>query len=168
LNAAYLHVAADALTSALAVVALLSAKYLDALWVDPVVAIAGVFLIGRWCWDLLSRTGRVLLDRQAPHGVRRQVIAAIEADGDSRVADLHLWSIGPGIHAAAITVIAHRPETADGYRALLPAAARVVHATIEVHTCPDHPPVGGAESGRIEAAVPSRSRAHGRSAIGGG
>jgi cation diffusion facilitator family transporter len=136
LRSAYLHVVADALTSVLAIAALLAGKYLDAVWVDPVVGVLGALLVGRWCWDLLSRTAAVLLDRQEDDAVGQAVIAAIEADGDARVADMHIWSIGPDIRAAALSVIAHAPKTPDAYRAALPPSAGIVHATIEVHACP--------------------------------
>lgn len=136
LRAAYLHVLADMLTSVLAIAALSAGKYLDALWLDPACGILGAVLVARWCRDLLGASAAVLLDRQAPAEVHQAVAAAIEAGGDARVADLHVWSIGPAIHAAAITVIAHAPRPPDAYRALLPDRARIVHATIEVQTCP--------------------------------
>ena len=138
LRAAYLHVVADLLTSVLAIAALLAAKLFDAVWADPLVGVLGAVVVGRWCWDLLADSIAVLLDRQASASVHQMVAIAIEADGDARVADLHIWSIGPGIHACALTVIAQAPRTPDGYRAALPQAARIVHATIEVHACTAH------------------------------
>ena len=41
LRAAYMHVLADALTSVLAIVALLSGRYLGLVWLDPVIGIVG-------------------------------------------------------------------------------------------------------------------------------
>jgi len=139
LRAAYLHVIADALTSLLAIFALLAGKFLGLDWLDPVIGIAGAILIARWSWGLLHQTARVLLDRQAPQEMREQVRAAIEGSGDdARLADLHLWSIGPGIYAAALAVVAGAPESPDAYRRRLPADLGLVHVTIEVQRCPQH------------------------------
>jgi len=135
LRAAYLHVLADALTSVLAIVALLAAKYLGFTWMDPIMGIVGAVLVARWSFGLLRTTSAVLLDRQGPTGIRDGVTRSIEADGDSRVADLHLWSIGPGVHAAEVTVVAHSPFTADEYRARIPRDLRLAHVSIEIHAC---------------------------------
>ena len=94
LKSAYLHVIADALTSVLAIVALLAAKYFGLVWMDPVVGVIGAVLVARWSYGLLGATSAVLLDRQAPEPLRQQVRHAIEAHGDTRVTDLHVWSIG--------------------------------------------------------------------------
>jgi Co/Zn/Cd efflux system component len=89
----------------------------------------------------LRDTGHVLLDRQAPEAMRERVRAAIEGSGDdARLADLHLWSIGPGIYAAALAVVAGTPEAPDAYRRRLPNGLGLVHVTIEVQCCPLHAP----------------------------
>lgn len=136
LTSAYLHVLADALTSLLAIVALLAAKYLGLVWMDPLMGIVGAVLVARWSYGLLRSSGQVLLDRQASEALTRGVRERIEADGDSRVTDLHVWSIGPGIHAVVLTVSAREPATADQYRARLPKHAGLVHVSIEVHRQP--------------------------------
>jgi len=105
LRSAYLHVLADALTSLLAIGALLAAKLLDAVWLDPAMGIVGAVLVTRWSLSLLRDTSRVLLDSQLPERSTERLRAVLEAQGGNRVADLHLWSIGPGIHAAAIVVV---------------------------------------------------------------
>ncbi|MBE0530119.1 MAG: CDF family Co(II)/Ni(II) efflux transporter DmeF [Rhodospirillales bacterium] len=139
LRAAYLHVIADALTSVLAIFALVAGKFLGFDWLDPLMGIAGAILVARWSWGLLRDTARVLLDRQAPRAMRNQVRAAIEGSGDdARLADLHLWSIGPGIYAAALAVVASAPEAPDAYRRRLPAGLGLVHVTVEVQHCPHH------------------------------
>lgn len=133
LRSAYLHVMADALTSVLAIVALLTARYLGSVWMDPAMGIVGAILVARWSWGLLRSTSRVLLDRQGPEDLRRKVTEQIEADGDSRVAELHIWSIGPRIWAAEMVVVAHRPGAPDEYRKRIPEKLGIAHAAIEVH-----------------------------------
>ena len=132
LRAAYLHVMADALTSVLAIVALLCAKYFGWNWMDPIMGIVGAVLVARWSWGLLRDTSHVLLDRRAPARIRYAIRAAIEDHDASRVADLHVWSIGPNIYVAVITVVADEPQEPDHYKAMLPDDLGVVHTTVEV------------------------------------
>ena len=136
LRAAYLHVIADAATSVLAILALLSGKYFGAVWLDPAMGLVGAALITRWSLGLLSTTSAILLDRQGPGDLREQIRASIEADGHSEVADLHLWCIGPGLYALVLTVVARAPATADAYRARLPEGLGLAHVSIEVHRSP--------------------------------
>jgi len=137
LKSAYLHVMADALTSVLAIVALLAAKYLGLIWMDPVMGIVGAILVARWSWGLLGSTSAVLLDRQAPQGLREKVRELIEADHDSTVVDLHIWSIGPDIYSAQIALVAHRPLAAAQYKSLIPKSLGLVHVAVEINTCTD-------------------------------
>ncbi len=133
LRSAYLHVLADALTSVLAILALLSGKHLGLSWMDPAMGIVGAALVARWSWGLLRETARVLLDRQAPAGLLDGVRGAIENGGDDRVADLHVWSIGPGLFAASIIVVSDSPRSPDHYRDLLPRGSGLAHTIVEVH-----------------------------------
>lgn len=135
LKSAYLHVMADALTSLLAIVALLSAKYFGWVWMDPIMGLVGAVLVARWSYGLLGTTAFVLLDRQAPEELQTAVQDAIERDGDSRVTDLHVWSIGPGIFSAQIALVAHDPATPDEYKGRIPRSVGLVHTSVEVHVC---------------------------------
>jgi len=130
---AYLHVLADALTSLLAIFALLAAKYLGLPWLDPMMGVVGAALVIRWSWTLLGVSARVLLDVQAPEHVRQAIRASIEARDEARVTDLHVWSVGPGIYAAELVVVAEWPEEAEVYEGLLPAELGLVHVTVETH-----------------------------------
>jgi cation diffusion facilitator family transporter len=135
LRGAYLHVLADSLTSLLAIFALLMGKHLGAVWLDPAMGIVGALLVARWSWGLLRATSHVLLDRQAPAAIRNGVRDAIEADGTDRIADLHVWSIGPDIYAADIALVSNDPQPPDHYKRLLPGSLGIVHVTVEVHRC---------------------------------
>lgn len=137
LRSAYLHVLADALTSLLAIVALLFGRFFGLNWLDPVMGLVGAALITHWSVGLLRQTARVLLDRQAPSAVCDRVREAVEAVDEDRVADLHLWSVGPGLLAAELAVVTHTPTvTPDDIKSRLPDDLRIVHATIEIHRCP--------------------------------
>jgi cation diffusion facilitator family transporter len=136
LRSAYLHVLADALTSIFAIVALLSGKYFGWVWLDPFMGIVGAVLVAIWARGLLQRTARELLDMQPAETLRAAVRETLENDG-ATVTDFHLWAIGPGIHAAAISLAAREPREARHYHALLAKHAAVAHLTIEVHRIPE-------------------------------
>ncbi|WP_019528871.1 CDF family Co(II)/Ni(II) efflux transporter DmeF [Dasania marina] len=138
LTSAYLHVLADALTSVLAIVALIAAKYYGYVWMDPLMGVVGAILIARWSYGLLRTTSAVLLDKQAPKLLREEIRTALESDEDTRVSDLHVWSIGPEIYSALITVVADKPVTPDEYKSRLPQTLGLVHVTVEVHRCRHH------------------------------
>jgi cation diffusion facilitator family transporter len=138
LRSAYLHVLADALTSVLAVLALLAGKYLGQQWLDPFMGLVGAALVVHWSRGLLRSSARVLLDLQAPDEVKEAIRKAIESEGDNRVSDLHVWSVGPGIYAAEVAIVSSRPMDPDSYYSLLPKELGLVHATFEIHLCADH------------------------------
>jgi Co/Zn/Cd efflux system component len=97
--------------------------------------IVGALLVARWSLSLLRATSGILLDRQAPTGLLEQIRVPLEADGDTRVTDLHVWSIGPSIYSAQISVVAHRHIPPAEYKARLPDSLGLVHVSVEVHEC---------------------------------
>ncbi|MGH0038401.1 MAG: CDF family Co(II)/Ni(II) efflux transporter DmeF [Myxococcota bacterium] len=137
LRAAYLHVLADALTSLLAIVALSAGKFLGWMWTDPVMGIVGSVVIARWSLGLLRQTSVVLLDGEVDAEQREAIRSLIEADGDNRVADLHVWRVGPSHLAAIVSVVTHEPKAPDHYKALMAGRTDLVHLTVEVHRCPE-------------------------------
>ncbi len=143
---AYLHVLADALTSVLAIIALLAGKHLGLNWMDPVMGLVGAALVTHWSWGLIRASSRVLLDMQAPDSMRRDVRAHIEGDSDNRVTDLHVWAVGPAIFAAEIALITSEPRPPEHYRKLLPRRLRLVHTTFEIRHCAGHPGRGHAKT----------------------
>jgi cation diffusion facilitator family transporter len=135
LRSAYLHVLADALTSFFAIGALLAGKYWGAAWLDPAMGVVGSVLVARWSWGLLRDTSGVLLDHQGPEDLRARVREAIEADGDGKVSDLHVWALGDRHFAGIVAVVAHEPLAAHEYKARVPAELGIAHLTVEVHRC---------------------------------
>lgn len=133
LRAAYLHVLADALTSLLAIVALLAGKHMGAIWLDPMMGIVGAALVARWSYGLIRDTSRVLLDSQAAEHHINVLRESIEVNPLDRVTDLHVWSIGHGIFAAEIAIVSESPKSPVDYKSLIPPSLGIVHATIEVH-----------------------------------
>ncbi len=138
LRAAYFHVLADALTSVLAIAALLAGKYFAADWLDPAMGIVGAALVARWSYGLLKESGAVLLDRQAAETVTKPLRSALENHAHDKVSDLHVWSIGHGIYAAEAAIVSDDPKPPEYYKSLIPASLNIVHITIEVHQCNAH------------------------------
>lgn len=132
LRSAYFHVLADALTSVLAIAALLAGRYLGWVWLDAAMGIVGAAVIGRWAWGLMRDTGAVLLDAVGNDGLEREIREAIE-DDDVRIDDLHVWQVGPGKFAAIISLVTGRPLTAGDYAAKVKVHEELVHVTVEVH-----------------------------------
>jgi cation diffusion facilitator family transporter len=133
LRAAYLHVLADALTSLLAIFALLAGKFWGLNWLDPMMGIVGAFLVARWSLGLIQDTSGVLLDHQAPDSILEQVRSAIEHNRHNRITDLHIWSIGPGIYSATLTIVTDTPQPPSHYKELIPKDLGIVHLIVEVH-----------------------------------
>jgi cation diffusion facilitator family transporter len=140
LRSAYIHVVTDAATSVLAIVALLGAWFLGWNWLDPLMGVVGAIVVALWAKGLLAQTSKVLLDREMDHPVVDEIRSAIEEPGaasETRVTDLHVWRVGRASYACAVTVVTHDPLlTPTRVREWISIHEEVVHATIEVHTCP--------------------------------
>ncbi|MDP3739527.1 MAG: CDF family Co(II)/Ni(II) efflux transporter DmeF [Hyphomonadaceae bacterium] len=127
LRSAYFHVIADALTSVLAITALLAGQYLGWVWLDPAMGIVGAAVIARWSWTLMRDTGAVLLDTADPV-LEQEVREHVETDG-TRITDLHVWRVGPEAHAAIVSVVG--TDSADAIRARLRPIHELAHITVE-------------------------------------
>ena len=135
LRAAYVHVMADAAVSVLAVIGLSAGRLLGWVWMDPVMGLVGMAVILNWSWSLVRVSGAVLLDMR-PEGIARAIADRLEAGGSDRIADLHLWRVGPGHHAAVVSIVCDQPEPPAAYKARLADIAGLSHVTIEVLACP--------------------------------
>ena len=128
LRSAFLHVLADALTSVLAIGALVAGSYLGWVWLDPVMGIVGAAVIASWSWSLLRDTAAVLLDT-ADANIEQEIRQAVEGPGDARITDLHVWRVGPEAHAAIVSVTG--AAGAETIRARLSPVHEVAHLTVE-------------------------------------
>lgn len=139
LRAAYLHVLADALTSVTAIAALVTGKFLGWLWLDPVMGLVGSAVVAVWAVGLLRDTSGILLDRTPDDtDLVEEIRQSVESDGDSRVADLHVWQVAAGKFAAIVSIVAHGPKSVEAYRALWRQHDELVHVTVEVQQCREH------------------------------
>jgi cation diffusion facilitator family transporter len=136
LRAAYLHVVADALTSVLAIVALLAGRYFGWVWLDPIIGIVGAIVIARWSYGLIHSSAATLLDTVPDNELQLRIRERLETAGD-RISDLHLWQVGPGHHAAIVSIVADAPEPPQVYKSKLANLPGLSHVTVEVERCPD-------------------------------
>lgn len=132
LRSAYFHVLADAITSLLAIFALLVGKYFGAVWMDSVMGVVGAALVARWSVGLLKSTGVILLDQQSSKETQDSIRKTIEND-DNRIVDLHLWAVGPDIYSAVISIVSRSPQQPEYYKSLLANDLTLDHVSIEVH-----------------------------------
>ncbi|MBS7698339.1 MULTISPECIES: CDF family Co(II)/Ni(II) efflux transporter DmeF [unclassified Chelatococcus] len=139
IRAAYVHVLADALTSVLAIVALIGGSLYGLTWLDPVMGLVGTAVILWWSVTLIRSAGAVLLDVVPDKALSGRVRAGLEVEGD-RVADLHLWRLGPGHTGVIATIVSDAPGTPAAYKERLRHIPGLSHITIEVQACPHHSP----------------------------
>lgn len=139
LQAAYMHVLADALTSLLAIIALLSGKYFGWNWLDPMMGIVGAIIITRWSYGLLKQTGPILLDASIDKDYELAIKDTIEKYSDNRITDLHIWKVSANHYAAIISLVTDFPKPIEHYKELLKDFHKLSHITIEVYECKDKP-----------------------------
>ncbi|MBG7618452.1 CDF family Co(II)/Ni(II) efflux transporter DmeF [Herbaspirillum sp. AP02] len=130
LRSAYLHVVADALTSVLAIAALLAGLYLGWNWLDPLMGLVGAVVIARWSYTLMRSSAAVLLDV-----TDAQVAARIEQvlkEQDVQIDDLHVWRIGPTARAAIVSVSTAMVASEAQLRQKLAEVNELRHLTLEL------------------------------------
>ncbi|AYD00134.1 CDF family Co(II)/Ni(II) efflux transporter DmeF [Neorhizobium sp. NCHU2750] len=132
LRAAYMHVLADALTSVLAIAALILGRLYGWNALDPIMGIVGGVVIARWSWTLLRDTARVLLDAQPDGGDLSARIRKLMETPDDTVMDLHVWQVGPGHNAAIVSVATTAAHAPAFYKEKLRAIDGLSHVTVEV------------------------------------
>ncbi|WP_047300609.1 CDF family Co(II)/Ni(II) efflux transporter DmeF [Pseudomonas fluorescens] len=133
LRSAYVHVLADALTSVLAIAALLAGRYLGWVWLDPAMGIVGAIVIAKWAFNLMRDSSAVLLDA-TDEPVAAEIRELLETSGDVRISDLHVWQVGPQARAAIVSVVASAGVTAEAVRVRLAPVHELSHLTIELHS----------------------------------
>jgi cation diffusion facilitator family transporter len=132
MRAAFVHVAADAAVSILAILGLAAGKYFGLNFMDPVMGIVGALVIANWSFGLVRDTGAILLDMNPDGPLSRDISALVAAQGD-QVRDLHLWRLGPG-HLGAIVGVRSRDAARDAsyYQRLFERFDALSHVTVEV------------------------------------
>jgi cation diffusion facilitator family transporter len=133
LRGAYLHVLADALTSVLAIAALTFGKFFGWFWLDPLMGVVGALVITRWSYGLLQETSGILLDKNIDKDIIAAIQKKIEVEEDNRVADLHVWKLGPRDYGAILSLVTHYPKDPEHYKTMLSDFHQLAHITVEVN-----------------------------------
>lgn len=133
LKAAYFHVIADAMTSLLAIAALLTGKFMGWIWLDPIMGIVGAGLITRWSYLLIRDTSKVLLDCSADSKTIESIRRTIESEPETKVWDLHLWQLSEGHFGVIVSILTSRSKPPEYYKKLLENNKYLSHVTIEVN-----------------------------------
>ncbi|WP_144211651.1 CDF family Co(II)/Ni(II) efflux transporter DmeF [Shewanella donghaensis] len=131
LRAAYLHVLADALTSVLAIVALIFGKFYGWNWLDAVMGMVGAVVICKWTYGLLKQTSPVLLDENIDQQYRQSIVELLQPF--AVVKDMHIWKISGDHYSAAIILESQVDKTVAEYKQLMTKFDKIVHLTLEVH-----------------------------------
>jgi Co/Zn/Cd efflux system component len=133
LRAAVVHVMADAAVSAFVIAGLLLARAFGWVWMDPLAGIVGACVIASWSFGLIRDTGAILLDMNPDRSMSDHLRQTIETDGD-KIADLHVWRLGPGHLGAIVSVSTKQARGAAYYRARLAKFRSLSHLTVEVRS----------------------------------
>jgi len=138
LKAAYVHVLADAATSVLAIIALAAGAWFGLSALDPIVGLLGAFVIASWSLQLMRQAGLVLLDVEDDPSLSNAIRHTLEDDLKARVADMHLWRLGPGHRGLIVSLVSPVPCSADDIKAELRRRhSGLSHVTVEVAICQD-------------------------------
>lgn len=132
-RAAFLHVLADAATSALAIAALLAGKWWGADWMDPLMGLLGAALVASWAKGLLRESGRVLLDAEMDGplpGEVREVLARLPQP--AVLTDLHVWRVGRSSHACILALEHDGQLTAEMVHRHMASLAAIRHLSVEL------------------------------------
>jgi cation diffusion facilitator family transporter len=136
MRAAYIHVLADAATSVLAIGALACGYYFGLGILDPISGLVGAFVIASWSYGLIRDSAMVLLDADADPEMSREIRSHLEKELGARIADLHLWRLGPGHRGLIISLISPDATSAEDIKtALRRRYPDLSHVTIEVAVC---------------------------------
>lgn len=133
MKAAYLHVLADALTSVLAIVALLTGKYMGIIWIDPVMGIVGAIVILHWSYGLIKESSSVLLDKSVDVSTFEKISQTLDKR-NTIINDIHVWKIASTHQAAILSVSSPSPLSTEEYKKILSESLpQLSHVSVEVN-----------------------------------
>ena len=138
LRSAYLHMAADAAVSLGVVAAGLIIAYTGLVWIDPVVSLVIVAVIGAGSWGLLKESFFLSMDA-VPSSVAYDAVRdyLVSLDGVKGIHDLHIWAMSSTEIAMTVHVVLpeEQRQTPDTLLATIAETVRerfgIIHATIQ-------------------------------------
>lgn len=133
LKAAYIHVITDALTSILAIIALIGGMLWGASWLDPVMGIVGSILVTIWAIGLIKQSGKILLDATMDDPVVQEIIDVINSlEEKMTIEDLHVFKVGKGKFGCILTLNTDVLIDVNYIKKELSIHEELVHISIEI------------------------------------
>ena len=118
----------------LAIIGLLLAQSFGWLWMDPLAGLIGALVIANWAYGLIRDTGGILVDLRRDDAMAQRIRAVVANTGD-RLADLHVWRLGPGHFGVVLSICSTDTQhTPAFYHALLKSQSGLSHLTVEMHS----------------------------------
>lgn len=131
LRAAYLHVITDAMTSVLAIIALLIGQFFDYTWPDAVVAILGALVILKWAYGLLVSSGSLLVDYH-PVAEDYKTISTLADEINAEIKDLHVWQTSDKHKAIVLKMAIKDTNRLVDIKDRIKEACNCHHLTLEI------------------------------------
>lgn len=133
LKAAYIHILADALTSVLAIIALIAGMIWGASWLDPLMGIIGSILVFIWAIGLIKQSAKILLDASRDEPITQEVIDVINAlKEEIEIVDLHIWRVGKGKYSCILSLYSKEKIDITYIKKELSIHEELVHISIEI------------------------------------
>jgi cation diffusion facilitator family transporter len=141
LQAAYVHVLTDALTSILAIAALAAGLFWGIAFADPLAGLLGAAMIALWAYGLLRDSALVLLDAVDDPKLAGDVRSWVEQNFAVAICDFHLWQLGPGHHGLILSLVGSSPADCEKIKHdLYSRHPSLSHITVEAAVCRDCAP----------------------------
>jgi len=134
LKAAYIHVITDAITSLLAIIALIAGLLFDWNWMDPLMGIVGSILVLLWSRSLIKQTTSILIDSGAQDETSETLRGKIKhlVTDISDIQDLRIWRTSNSHYACIIKIQGNADTNVRNHITLALSKLPISYAAIDV------------------------------------
>ena len=134
LKAAYIHVITDAITSLLAIIALIAGLLFDWNWMDPLMGIVGSILVLLWSRSLIKQTTSILIDSGAQDETSETLRGKIKhlVTEISDIQDLRIWRTSNSHYACIIKIQGNADTNVRDHITLALSKLPISYAAIDI------------------------------------
>ena len=134
LKAAYIHVITDAITSLLAIIALIAGLLFDWNWMDPLMGIVGSILVLLWSRSLIKQTTSILIDSGAQDETSETLRGKIKhlVTDVSDIQDLRIWRTSNSHYACIIKIQGNADTNVRDHITLALSKLPISYAAIDI------------------------------------
>lgn len=134
LKAAYIHVITDAITSLLAIIALIAGLLFDWNWMDPLMGIVGSILVLLWSRSLIKQTTSILIDSGAQDETSETLRGKIKhlVTDISDIQDLRIWRTSDSHYACIIKIQGNADTNVRDHITLALSKLPISYAAIDI------------------------------------